>query len=332
MLARLRDELGREFPSSARVVLAVSGGADSVALLRGWLEARPSFCDELLVATFDHGLRKESADEARFVQELSSELGVPCVVGSPDRPIDARPDHSVESAARRARYAFLSQVALQQQRTSVVTAHTADDQMETVLFRVVRGTGLAGLAGIPSRREIAPGVDVVRPMLGIRRREIEDYLASLSQTFIVDPSNSELRFARNQLRQVVLPMLREQVHAGVDDALLRLAETARAEWASRETEVQAALAECLVSSSDEEVVLDTVPFGSFDERLAGRVLREVVRRLRGPLRDVGWRSVLQALAVARPEGPVRIDWPGKVSISRMPAGHLRIVAGRTSTP
>lgn len=212
------------------VVLAVSGGADSVAMLRLAVEAkqRALGAGRLHVAHFDHRLRPiEAAEDARWVAQLCRRLGIPCEMGAADvRQLAERKGDGLEAAAREARYRFLTEAAQRLGARFVATAHTADDQIETVLHRVIRGTGLAGLAGMPQFRPLSPMVTLVRPLLHVRHIELVQYLDGICQDFRRDPSNSQREFTRNQLRLDLLPALRSKFNAHVDGALLRLAEQA----------------------------------------------------------------------------------------------------------
>jgi tRNA(Ile)-lysidine synthase len=328
----MNESLQREFPSPARVVLAVSGGADSVAMLRSWHAIRQGGEDRVVVASFDHGLRPESVADVEFAGQLAGRLGFGFVTGSPERAIEKGKGYSIESAARRERYAFLNKVAVDHGASAVLTAHTADDQIETVLFRIVRGTGLAGLAGIPTRRRLAEGIDVVRPMLGIRRGEIEAYLGSIDQPFVDDSSNRSLSFARNRIRHVVLPLLRSEIHAGVDEALQRLALIAREEWESQYRDVRDLFDQATLERGEAEIVLSIDQLQGLSSRQLGRVLREGVHQLGGSLREISWKSVRRGLGLIDSSGPRRVEWPGGVVLERAPGRGLRIVNMRSAVP
>ncbi|WP_293912256.1 tRNA lysidine(34) synthetase TilS [Deinococcus sp.] len=194
------------------VVVGVSGGADSVALLRGLLAvgARP------VVAHLDHQLRPESGADARWVAERCAELGVPCELGAaPVAQVAARRGWSTEEAARRLRYDFLSRVARQHGVRLILTAHTRRDQAETVLWQLLRGEAV--LHGIPAQRG-----PLRRPWLGVSRVQVEAALSHWAQAWREDASNSETRYTRNWLRLEVLPLLAERF-PGLEESLSRLA-------------------------------------------------------------------------------------------------------------
>ena len=208
-----------------RVLVAVSGGSDSTALLR-WL-ARAGDPKRMTVGHLNHGLRPTAADDARFVRELAAALGLAYVEGHADVPAlaDATGD-GIEAAARAARYTWLAKTAREIGARFVVTAHTADDQVETVLQRILRGTGLAGLAGIPRVRLLAPDISLIRPWLEFERAELQEYLGLLDQTWREDPTNTSRAMTRNRLRHELLPLLEREYNADVRAALLRLSALA----------------------------------------------------------------------------------------------------------
>jgi tRNA(Ile)-lysidine synthase len=184
--------LGRSLRPGEPLALAVSGGADSMAMLSLAAIALPN---RVIVATFDHGLRVESAAEAAMVAEWCAGHGIAHRILRPDRPL---PHHNIQAAARTARYAALATWAAAAGAGAIATAHHADDQAETFLMRANRGSGPAGLAGIRRRRALAPGMEVVRPLLDWRRHELAAIAAAMPT--VDDPSNRNDRFTRVRLR------------------------------------------------------------------------------------------------------------------------------------
>jgi tRNA(Ile)-lysidine synthase len=204
------------------VLLAVSGGADSVALLRAMAALKTCGAGRLYVAHFNHKLREEAEDDKQFVMDLCELLGVGCKLGCGNiARMAAEAGEGIEAAARRARRHFLQKVAGEVGARFVVTAHTADDQAETILHRIVRGTGIAGLAGIARSRRLGHAT-LLRPLLSVRRSELREYLDNIGQSFREDSSNADRRFTRNRIRHELLPLLAQQYNSGVADALLHL--------------------------------------------------------------------------------------------------------------
>ena len=200
------------------IVLAVSGGADSTALLHAAATLAPARAWELTVAHLDHGLRSDSPSDAAFVGEQAAALGLPFETRSVDVAALARAEHrSLEDAGRQARYRFLEEVAAGQSEAALIaTAHTADDAAETILLRLARGSGLRGLRGIPARRG-----RIIRPLLGARRATLRRALDAAGIAYLTDPSNTDPRHARNRVRRDVLPAL-EQINPRIVEALTRL--------------------------------------------------------------------------------------------------------------
>lgn len=206
--ARLRDDPGL-LPAGSRILVALSGGPDSTALLLLLNLLVPVFDWALTAAHFDHGVRPGGPERAARLEERLAPLGIPLVTGRPDRALGR-----AHAELRRARYAWLRRAAHAAGADRIATGHQRDDQVETVLFRILRGTGNRGLAGIPARRG-----PLVRPLLGFGRGELARWLDEQRATPFVDPSNRDRRYARSRLRHDLLPALEDTVGAGTGDAL-----------------------------------------------------------------------------------------------------------------
>ncbi len=226
----LAEKLNLTWPfavwGKTRVLLAVSGGADSVAMLRamvGIWEQRGSGIPLIDVAHFNHGWRGEQSDEDEvFVRELCRTLGVRALCGRAAKVRTAK----TEENARLARYEFLTRTAYECGARYVVTAHTANDRVETLLHNLFRGTGLAGAASPLLTRNLDKDLVLARPLIGCSRELVVDYLASLGQAYRTDASNHDLTYRRNFIRHAVLPFLREQYGEHLDSRLLSFSELA----------------------------------------------------------------------------------------------------------
>lgn len=221
-------EQARLKPGS-RVLAAVSGGPDSVCLAH-WLsvQARRKNLTVALVHVH-HGLRGRAADrDARFVEELGKKLGLPAtIVRAPVRAAAAKRGLGLEEAGRKLRYRALAARAKRGRFSAVATGHQLDDQAETVLLHLLRGTSLEGLGGIPVRRALAPGVELIRPLLPLTREEILLYLKKHDLKWREDASNHDPKFTRNWVRRDVLPLLEKRA-PGVKDRLAQIAAKVRA--------------------------------------------------------------------------------------------------------
>ncbi len=206
-----------------KLIVAVSGGADSMALLHALYHARRELGLELIVAHYDHHLRSSSVQDRLYVKATARRLGLPFVTQINRHP--APRTGSVEEFARDLRYEFLFKTAKKHNASALLTAHTSDDLAETVLMRILRGTGLSGLQAILPRRSIR-GCELVRPMLIFTRKDVEEFLKARKIKFINDPSNRSLDFDRNKIRKLIIPYLERNYHPGVKDNLSRLADIA----------------------------------------------------------------------------------------------------------
>jgi tRNA(Ile)-lysidine synthase len=217
-----------------RVGVAVSGGADSVALLRLLLDLRDELGLVLSVIHLNHNLRaQESAGDEQFVAELAAKFNLPFSSREADVAVRAASNGiSLETAARELRYQFFAELLRAQPAglDRVATGHTLDDQAETVLMRVIRGTGMRGLGGIHPHLELEdqPG-EIVRPLLNVRRREIEVYLHDIQQPWREDSTNRDHKFTRNRVRHLLLPLLEREFNPSIAENLSEFATIARAE-------------------------------------------------------------------------------------------------------
>lgn len=299
-----RDAL---LPAGARVLVACSGGADSVALsdLLCALAPRSPWSVAGLLHV-NHRLRGAAADEDEaFCRELAGALGVPVIVERVDAAARARADGiSVEAAGHRIRYELFERTVAEGAADRVATAHTRDDQAETVLLRLLRGAGPAGLAGIRARRG-----SVVRPLLDVRRAELRDYLRERRLSHREDPTNRDLRVTRNRIRHKLLPLLKAEFSPAIADVLARDADIARADadWIERVANEAAAR---IVRYEEGRVVVDAAGLAAEPPALARRIVRRALERAGG--RRVGFDHVARFLMLAGDDGePLRrADFPG----------------------
>ena len=292
------------------VFAAVSGGADSVALLHLLADVCPPK-GKLAVAHINHGLRGADSDaDAKFVQSLSEEYQLRYF----EHRLDAGTTLS-ENSARNLRYDFLVQQAERVGFRYLATAHTADDQKETVLHRILRGTGLAGLAGMAPSRTMTLAVTLLRPLLYVRRKEILAYLESLGKTFRDDRTNFENQFTRNRIRNRLLPMLREEFNPQIDKAVCRLATLA--------TENESALSELLDKLIDStllerlpnRIVLDVLQLQRYSSSVLREILVRVWKRQNFPMREMDYYQ-WSALAELFHTSGGRLDLPSGISAER----------------
>lgn len=283
-------------------VVAVSGGADSVALLRALTEAGVG---PLVVAHFHHGLRGAEADaDAAFVRELAGALACRFELGEADVRAAGG---NLEATARRLRYGWLAEVAAATGAVWVATGHTAGDQAETVLHRLVRGTGLRGLRGVATTAPLGHMV-LVRPLLQAARAEVLAYLAELGQSFCTDSTNADPRFTRNRIRAEVLPLLKAY-NPDATAALNRAAEQAAEAFDLIDRLAADLLGRAELPRAGDLVILDAAAITAAEPLLAREAFRRVWEREgwpTGQFRVAHWHRLL---AVARGD-PASADFPG----------------------
>lgn len=315
------------------LVIGVSGGADSVALLHVLLQLAPDLVLRLHVLHVDHGLREDSARDAEFVRALGVRLGV---------PVDIVRVHvaagSVEAAARAARHGALEAAAVRVGAARIALGHTADDQAETLIMRLLEGTGVRGLAGIPPVRG-----RLIRPLIESRHQDAVTTLIAAGLPWVEDLSNRDGRFFRNRVRHALMPRLVEASGGDVVGHLGRLARRAR-EAIDALDDVAAAELERLAHAEGGALVLSRSALGALPRPIAAEVLRAAAARLgsRAPLRAWGHRGLRRVLAPAPLRRPFRlggvvVEVSGdrlRVGVTRAPALAPRdlTVPGRVELP
>ncbi|RMH87151.1 MAG: tRNA lysidine(34) synthetase TilS [Calditrichaeota bacterium] len=268
------------------ILIAVSGGVDSVVLLHLLVTWQQFFRSRLGVAHFNHQLRGSSADEDEaFVAELSREFQLPFYAGRGDvRNLAHRQRRSLEEAARMAREAFLVETCEQNGFDHIATGHNLNDQAETMLMRLLQGAGVSGLAGIRLRRG-----RFIRPLLFAEREAIVEYAAHHQLTYREDPTNRDLRFVRNRIRHRLLPLLRETFHLSRLDSFLRTGLILQ-EWLEMlEEEVQQALSAVKILPGQNKIALDIPAYCQYFSQIQVKVLEFIIAQLTGERQTLTFR-------------------------------------------
>ena len=318
MFLDLLDQTVREkcrLKKEQSVLVGVSGGADSLAMLAG-LDALGY---PLVVAHLDHGIRAESTSEAEFVRELAESRGLRFESERMDVLRMAKENgQSLEEAAREARYGFLFARARETGAQAVAVAHNADDQVETVLMHLIRGAGLSGLSGMDFCRIMPvwdPDIPLVRPLLNIWREEIERYVAEAGLEPRFDLSNLDTTYFRNRLRHELIPEL-ETYNPKFKEVLWRTANVLGEEDRFFDALAESAWKNCLIAQSDDSVELAYAKFLDLPKTMQQRVLRRAVAELRPDLRDMGFEAVQRGLAFIRAPGELKeIDFVARLNLA-----------------
>lgn len=326
---RLDASLVKSWPAldwrDLRVAVAVSGGPDSVALLRALVEAKHAAGGrgDLVVLHLDHQVRGDaSRRDAAWVRNLADGLGLKSLVET--SPLAGARS---EEALRDQRREFFCRAADSLGARFVATGHTADDQAETVLFRLLRGTGMRGAAGIRPIAPLTPTCSLVRPLLGATRGDVLAYLAAIGQSFCIDATNSEDAYARNWLRNQALPQLAERFPTAATEL------AGFAERAAETSDLVETLAADLLRracetapTADDRVTLQTAVFAQSPQALVVEALRLAWREAGWPLQAMTaghWRQLGELATSAKPQ--VAVVFPGNVRVERV--GDVLVLAG-----
>ncbi len=290
--------------SDETVIVAVSGGADSTALLLAIDELKNAnkFYVKIYVAHLDHRLRKTSAKDAAWVKELAAKLGYECVVGRSKVEEIARSNaDNLEQAAREARYEFLERTAKRKSSSYILTGHTMDDQAETVLLRLMRGSASPGLGGMEQVRPLGKksSINLVRPLLWARRSDTESYCRLRKTGFLTDEMNQDQKFARVKVRKQLLPLM-QSFNNKIVEAISRAASQLREDAAVLLNDSDALLRRAAVLDHGEDetqtAVLDVKVLAAAPAALRRRALRQWISEARGNARRL---EMVHLLAVEK---------------------------------
>ncbi|MDA2934359.1 tRNA lysidine(34) synthetase TilS [Acidobacteria bacterium AH-259-D05] len=325
MISRVVETIRRHqlLEEGDRVLVALSGGPDSVALLLALREVEESFSLQLSAAHVNHQLRGEESDQdEQFVRGLCREAGISLEVKQIDTQQEIeKSGENLESCARRLRYDFLFQLALRG-NSRVATGHTLNDQAETFLMKLIRGAGPAGLSGICPLRvnrietDGEPGVvTVVRPLLEIRRQEILDYLANQGQTFRKDRSNQDLSFDRNWVRHELIPLLQDKLNPALLETFHRATELFREIEEFLLEQGKEAFDRCKVSS-EQETRIRIGELGNFPSIIQKQVVRQAALNSKGDLHNITLRHIAEVLQMSLSRSGKEIHLPGGLKVQR----------------
>jgi len=304
--------------SQQKLLVAVSGGPDSVCLIYILAKLQEELDIRLHVAHLNHQLRgAESEADARYVSDLAHRLGIPATVDQRDVKVYQAQQHlSLEEAAREVRYAFLAQVARFIGANQVAVGHTIDDHIETILMHLIRGTGTTGLRGLQPGslwQSLGDSLTVVRPLLAVSRQETASYCRDHQLMPRLDASNLSLSPLRNRIRHQLLPLL-QSYNPRVADALLRTARIAGDDLAFIDKEIASLWGE-IVREQEKAIILDKESFLELPSTLQRYLLRAIIEKVLGNLKDIEVRHIEEIMGVLTKPAGKRISLPGGLIFS-----------------
>lgn len=318
---QLKNALSAHHDGGSGVLVAVSGGKDSMTLMALLKGLQSELSHSIIVAHYDHGWRAESEQDAIFVMEEAARMGFSCILGRPERP--PTDSEKTESIAREQRYQFLTRTAQEHNCGTVLTAHTADDQVETVLHNILRGTGLAGLSGMSRMRFLDDEIRLVRPLIDASRSEIDRYAEQAAIPFREDSTNSALKYTRNLIRHEVLNCLESKGFESTRDSILRLSRQADDAqqtiiWIAKEVVERA-----LLCSSPDRIELSCEVLESFPRHLVREVFVEIWRRQEWARQEMGYADWDRLAELVSTPGRFQVSGPvdcrqkrGKIFLER----------------
>ncbi|MCX7983044.1 MAG: tRNA lysidine(34) synthetase TilS [Syntrophales bacterium] len=293
------------------VIVAVSGGADSMALLHVLNCLAPDFGVTMVVAHFNHGLRREAEKEALFVKKAAEEMGLPFVLGRGEiRTLKNEWRRSLEETARMARYKFLEETASKYGARKIALGHHLLDQAETVLINLIRGSGLAGLKGMEPVRE----GKYIRPQLSISPREIAAYVARERIKYCVDRSNFDERFLRNRIRHRLIPLLMKEFNPRIVETLAQMAEILREEEHFIARETMTVLKQWGVEGRNDIKTISLASLKELPPALRKRVIKELLEAMKPDKKAISFRHIeaVEKIVFSKPPGQVLFVPGGRV--------------------
>lgn len=270
-----------------KILIAYSGGIDSTSLLLLFLDLREEMGLELFLGHFNHKLRSSADEDERFVKKMAQTYSLPLFVGSKEvRSYAKKHRLNLEEAGRKLRYDFLKKIALKIGATKIATGHTMNDQTETFFMRLMRGSGLRGLSGIfPAVEKV-----IIRPLIQVKREDIEFFLKKKKVDFRVDESNFDRRFLRNRIRLDLIPYIQKDFNPEIVTLVERFVSLLQAEedFLEKMTEKEAAKA---ILGGNGQIQLDLRLLLAMPRAMARRIVRAFIVKLKGDLRDISFQDV-----------------------------------------
>lgn len=303
------------FRRNERILVGVSGGPDSVALLYCLVSLQKEFKLKLYVAHLDHCLRVQSNRDAEFVRKIAKNFNLPITVSRVDvKRLSAK--GSLEEIARNARHKFFARVAKKYSLKKIALGHNRDDQAETILMRILRGSGLNGLRGIAAKRDIQ-GLTFVRPLIEISRKEIESFLKQNRINAQIDSTNLKPIFFRNRVRYGLIPVLESKFDRNIRNKLSTLAQVISADYEYLDNEAKKKIKKILISKTKSALCLNLKKLKFEHISMQRMILRLSIKRILGSTRKIAFSHLLEIedLILNRPDSSI-VDLPKNLSFRK----------------
>ncbi|MDP8215832.1 MAG: tRNA lysidine(34) synthetase TilS [Candidatus Kaelpia imicola] len=314
----VRDTISEYFliKRGENILLSVSGGPDSVAMVYILNELRSEIGFNMALGYFHHGIRKDSDKEQKYVEGLAAVFKIDFYTKRSDIPLISKKEKSsLEDTARRERYKFLISTAKRREFDKIAVAHNSDDQAETILQRLMRGSGLRGFRGISFKMDM-DGVEIVRPLLSSSRKEIERYLEKNKISPCIDKSNFDTKFNRNKVRHELIPYIEKEFNPNIKELLCKTASNMSQLHSFIEAEVEDVFKRCVKKESS-YVKIKTDRLKRFHSYIMAELVRKAVEVVKGDLKRFEyshWKEI-ESLIYERPDNSV-VDLPGGIKVRK----------------
>jgi tRNA(Ile)-lysidine synthase len=297
------------------VLVGVSGGPDSIALIHVLLTIAPIFPLKLGIAHLNHSLRKKESDrDEEFVASLAQTLGLPCYIKR-ENVVEYQRKHrlSLEEAGRHLRYSFFDEIAEKNRFDKIALGHHCDDNAELILMYLFRGTGPLGISGIPPVRDRR----IVRPLIKITRPEIIKFLAEKRLTYVSDQSNTDTRYLRNRIRHQLMPLLKQHYNPKIAESLNRLASITQSEEEWIEEIINPMFENSVLALQNSKIILSIAELAEMHTAAQKRIIRRAIVRIKGDLKRITLAH-LDAIMNLLKSGPLdgRLDLPARIMVRR----------------
>ncbi len=326
---QLTDNLSEMLTSNAHVLLAVSGGLDSMTMLHALAniqKEQPNLLANLHIAHLNHQLRgTESQMDAQLVQNQAKALGLNCTVESIDvGRIAAETSESIELTARKERYRFLAKTAKQNNCPNIALAHNADDNVETILHRIIRGTGIQGLAGIPPKRPLTQNetglsddfsFQIIRPLLATTRQQIQQYATEHNIPYRTDQSNFDEQFTRNRIRHELIPLLKEHYNPNVHTAITQLGTLSAMLAPAISDDAKQQLTAITKAQTKATLTLCPHKLSALTTIQQTQVIREALNKLGIPQQRIGYKNITAVTTMLTSDSPQTITLPYNIKVA-----------------
>lgn len=295
------------------IIAGVSGGPDSIALLHLLKLLQHELGFKILVAHINHQIHRESTEHEIFVRQIAEQLNLPIFVKN--WPAKNHPKKgSLENHARIFRFKFFKQLITKTNADAVALAHTENDQAETILMKMIRGTGMEGLRGILAKREVEE-IQIIRPLLTCRKKDILAYCRQNGIRFCIDPTNSDITYTRNKIRRQLMPTLEKNYNPQISNTLSNLADNMNRDYDFIDQYSNTILRKLMITNSGNSITINKIALKKIHPAIVMHVIRKLIRHSKGNSNQIDQKHIQLIIDAIKNDKTCKFPLPGKVNIS-----------------